>query len=216
MRLAVLDSAATNVWFDEETFAECNGRYLEPATRGAGGANGSALDVVETGVVTFSLWGRLMRNIRVRVIRTLPSGILIGRRLMLRLKMSLDFSSGVEFFSADMPRGPRIFSGRILHDSSGELEQVEVIYEADMEDAIRELDLQEFGDKEAQKALRTLLLRYRDLFSAKTSTVPGFEFGLDFVEGADLTKLNRPAFPKSSVEKELEALDGGEDGIGSI
>jgi hypothetical protein len=35
--------------------------------------------------------------------------------------------------------------------------------------------------------------------------VPGFNFGLDVVEGADLTKLNRPAFPKSSVEKELEA-----------
>jgi hypothetical protein len=35
--------------------------------------------------------------------------------------------------------------------------------------------------------------------------VPGFNFGLDVVEGADLTKLNRPAFPKSRVEKELEA-----------
>jgi hypothetical protein len=86
---------------------------------------------------------------------------------MLRLKMSLDFSSGVNSFSADTPRGPRIFSGRSLHDSSGALKQVEVIYEADLEDAILELDLQEFGDEEAQRALRTLLLRYRDLFSAK-------------------------------------------------
>jgi hypothetical protein len=161
--------------------------------------------VVGTEFVTFSLWSRLMRNIRVRVMRTLPSGILIGRRLMLRLKMSLDFRSGVGSFSADTPRGPRIFSGRILHDCSGALEQVEVIYEADLEDSIRELDLQEFGDEEAQEALRTLLLRYRDFFSAKTSTVPGSEFGLDISEGADLTKLNRPAFPKSRVEKELEA-----------
>jgi hypothetical protein len=64
--------------------------------------------------------------------RTLPSGILIGRRLMMRLKMSLDFSSGVGSFSADTPHGPRIFSRRILHDSSGALEQVEVIYEADL------------------------------------------------------------------------------------
>jgi hypothetical protein len=86
----------------------------------------------------------------------------------------------------------------------GALEQVEVIDEADLEDAIRELALHEFGDEEAQKALRTFLLRYRDLFSAKTSTVPGFEFGLDVVEGADLTKLNRPAFPKSRVKKELK------------
>jgi hypothetical protein len=111
MRLAVLDSAATNASFDEEMFAECNGRDLEPATRGAGVADGSALHVVETGVVTFSLWGRLVRNIRSRVMRTLPSRILIGLRLMLRLKMSLDFSSGVGSFSADTPRGPRIFSG---------------------------------------------------------------------------------------------------------
>jgi hypothetical protein len=118
-------------------------------TRGARGADGSALDVVETGVATFCLWGLLMRNIRVRVMRTLPSGILIGRRLMLRLKISLDFSSGVGSLSVDTPRGPCIFSGRILHESSGALEQVEVIYEADLEDAIRELYLQEFGDEEA-------------------------------------------------------------------
>jgi hypothetical protein len=122
MRLAVLGSAVFNVWFDQEMSVECNEKYLEPATRGAGGADGSALDIVGTGVVTFSLWGRLLRNIRVRVMRTLPSGVLIGRRLMLRLKMSLDFSSGVRSFSADTPRGPRIFSGRILHDSSGALE----------------------------------------------------------------------------------------------
>jgi hypothetical protein len=205
IRLAVLDSAATNVWFDEETFAECNGRDLEPATRSAGEADGSALDVVGTGVVKFSLWGRLMQYIRVRVMRTLPSGILIGRRLILRLEMSLDFSSGVGSFSADTPRGLHTFSGRILHESSGALEQVEIIYEVNLENAICELNLQEFGDEEAQKSFRTLLLRYRDLFSAKTSTVPGFEFGLDVEEGADLTKLNRPAFSKSRVEKKLEA-----------
>jgi hypothetical protein len=158
VRPAVLDSAATNVWFHEETFAECNGKDLKPATRGAGRADGSALDVVGTGVVMLSWWGRLLRNIQVRVMRTLPSGILIGRRLMLRLKMSLDFSSGVESFSADTPRGPRIFSGSILHDSSGTLEKVEAIYEADLEDAILKLYLQEFGDEKAQKALHTLML----------------------------------------------------------
>jgi hypothetical protein len=34
---------------------------------------------------------------------------------------------------------------------------VKVIYEADLEDAIRGLDLKEFGDEVAQNALRTLL-----------------------------------------------------------
>jgi hypothetical protein len=130
---------------------------------------------------------------------------------MLRLKMSLGFSSEVRSFSVDTPRGLRIFSGRTLHDSSGTLEQVEVIYEADLEDAIRELNLQEIGDDEAQKALRTLLLCYRDLFLAKTSTVPGYEFGLDIVEGADLTKLNLPAFPKSRVT--IGAGGGARSGV---
>jgi hypothetical protein len=35
--------------------------------------------------------------------------------------------------------------------------------------------------------------------------VPGFEFGLNVVEGADLNKLNRSVFPESRVEKELVA-----------
>jgi hypothetical protein len=35
--------------------------------------------------------------------------------------------------------------------------------------------------------------------------VPGFEFRLDVVKEADLTKLNRPAFTKSRAEKELDA-----------
>jgi hypothetical protein len=48
------------------------------------------------------------------------------------------------------------------------------------------------------------MLGYRDLCSAKTSTVPGFELGLDHVDEADCTKFNRPAFPKSRVEKKLE------------
>jgi hypothetical protein len=49
MRLAAQNSAATNVWFDEETFAECNGRDLKHANSGAVGADGGALDVVGTG-----------------------------------------------------------------------------------------------------------------------------------------------------------------------
>jgi hypothetical protein len=139
MRLSVQDSAVTNVWFDEQTFAECNGRDLEPATRDAGRANGSALDEVGMEIVTCSLLERLTRNIRVRVMRTLPSGILIWLRLMLSLKMSLHFISGSGFYSGYTPRGPHIFSGRIFHDSSGALEQVEIVYEADLKYAIRKL-----------------------------------------------------------------------------
>jgi hypothetical protein len=48
MRLTVLDSAI-NVWFDEETFAECNGRYLEPATRSLGGGMRARWSLLERG-----------------------------------------------------------------------------------------------------------------------------------------------------------------------
>jgi hypothetical protein len=164
MRLAVLNSAAQNAWYDKGVFAEYDGRDLDPATCGAGGADRSALDAVGTGVVMFSLWGRLMRNIRVQVVRMLPPGILIDSRLMLRLKSWLDFSSGMGSFYTDTSSGPRIFTWRIFHESSVAFEQAEFINEVNLKDAIRELYLQEFGDKEAQKAFRTLLQRYWDFF----------------------------------------------------
>jgi hypothetical protein len=66
---------------------------------------------------------------------------------MLSLTMSLDLSSGVGS-SADTPGGPRLFSGLLFYDRSGDSEQVEVFYEADLNHAIRELDLQELGDEE--------------------------------------------------------------------
>jgi hypothetical protein len=67
------------------------------------------------------------------------------------------------------------------------------------------LDLKEFGNKEKQSALRSLLIQCCDVFSSTSSTVPGYEFGLDLKEGADLSILNRPSFAKSRVEKEMEA-----------
>jgi hypothetical protein len=49
------------------------------------------------------------------------------------------------------------------------------------------------------------LLRHVSIATANTLTVPGYEFGNNLLDGADFTKLNRPAFPKSRVEKELDA-----------
>jgi hypothetical protein len=49
-----------------------------------------------------------------------------------------------------------------LHDRGGHsavLEKVEAIYEADLEDTIREMDLQEFGGEKEEKTLRKSLLR---------------------------------------------------------
>jgi hypothetical protein len=48
------------------------------------------------------------------------------------------------------------------------------------------------------------LLEYVDVFNAETGTVPGWEFKIEIEEGADLSKLNRPAPRKSPMEKDIE------------
>jgi hypothetical protein len=70
---------------------------------------GRAWDVVGTGTVSFVFWGRLMRDVRVRVMRYLPATILNGRRLMFKLHMVLDIGAGFGSFAADTPGGPCVF-----------------------------------------------------------------------------------------------------------
>jgi hypothetical protein len=122
---------------------------------------------------------------------------------MLGLNMSLDFSSWAGSFFAVTTRCPRSFLWCILHDSSGALEQVEVIYKADLDDAIRELKLQEFGDEETQKALRTLLLRYRDLFSHDVDCA-WFSVQIGRCGGGGLKQAE-----SASVSKVLSGIEAG-------
>jgi hypothetical protein len=68
-------------------------------------------------------------------------------------------------------------------------------------EAIENLDLGAFGEKEDREALQAVLTEYVDVFSAETGTVPGWEFKIWIEEGADLSKLNRPA-PRKSVAPE--------------
>jgi hypothetical protein len=63
--------------------------------------------------------------------------------------------------------------------------------------------------RRSSRVLCALLMGYSDLFSRYTpstitSTVPGYEFGLDLKKGADLSILNRPSFANSRVAKEME------------
>jgi hypothetical protein len=56
-RFAVLDTAATNIWFDSVVFAKSGGYCFEKSCIRAGAADGNPLDVLGRGRRDFSLWG---------------------------------------------------------------------------------------------------------------------------------------------------------------
>jgi hypothetical protein len=73
--------------------------------------------------------------------------------------------------------------------------------EEDIRDAIKAMDFAEFGDAEDQKELREVLLGYRDVFRPTTSIARGPDFSIKIQDGADIPRLNRAAFRKSSLKK---------------
>jgi hypothetical protein len=79
-------------------------------------------------------------------------------------------------------------------------ESIEAVDEGDIRDAIEAMDFAEFGDAEDQKALREVLLEYRDVFQPTTSIVRGLDFSIRLQDGADIPRLNRVAFRKSPLE----------------
>jgi hypothetical protein len=86
-------------------------------------------------------------------------------------------------------------------------ESIEAVGEEDISDAIEAMDFAEFGDAEDQKALREVLLEYRDVFRPTTSIVWGPDFSIKLQDGADIPRLNRVAFRTSLLEKKAEEVE---------
>jgi hypothetical protein len=86
-------------------------------------------------------------------------------------------------------------------------ESIEAVGEEDIRDAVKEMDLAEFGDAEDQKALREVLLEYRDVCRPTTSIVRGPDFFIKLQDGADIPRLNRVVFRKSPLEKKVEEVE---------
>lgn len=148
------------------------------------------------------------RDVRVRVMRRLPSNILIGRRFMLLYGMVLDLRAGMGVHYVPGLDGEIEYSGNSLHDGSdADYEQLQYVHEAVFEDAVASRDVEQFRSEEEKAEVYALLLEYGDSFSPKTSTAPGYEFGIALEDGADLNKLNRRSFPKSRQESELETAE---------
>jgi hypothetical protein len=119
--------------------------------------------------------------------RTLPSRMLLGREFMLRHNMELDLGRGLGNFEVKTKHGRPRFNGIIRYrkrevDTRGSVaevqESVEAVGEEYIRDEIEAMDFAEFGDAEDQKALREVLLEYRDVFRPKSSILRGPDFSI--------------------------------------
>jgi hypothetical protein len=118
--------------------------------------------------------GSCFEGVSVRILRRMPSRVLIGRKFLLEQKMVLDLHKGSGSFHINGVT----YQGRIVNDPGfmQGTEEVAVITK-DVTFRIKELDLSGFGSGEKdQEALRSLLLEYSDVFSPTTETVPGVEY----------------------------------------
>jgi hypothetical protein len=120
--------------------------------------------------------------------RTLPLRIPLGREFMLRHNMELDLGRGLGSFEVKTKHGRARFNGSIRY---GKLKVgTRAVGEEYIRDAIEAMDFAEFGDAEDKKALREVLLEYRDVFRPTTSIMRGPDFSIKLQDGADIPRLN--------------------------
>jgi hypothetical protein len=113
-------------------------------------ADGRPLRVAGQGRLHFSLWGRLFRKVRVRVIQNLPSKLLIGRQFMIKFQMDLLLGKCQGRFTVETEKGPTVKSGSIRYqlqkgggEQVAEMDDQQVV--ADTFNPIEEMDLTGFG-----------------------------------------------------------------------
>jgi hypothetical protein len=148
--------------------------------------------------------------------RTLPSRMLLGREFMLRHNMKLDLGRGLGSFAVKTKHARARFSGSIRYGkremgTRGRVaevqESIEAVGEEDIRGAIEAMDFAEFGDAEDQKALREVLLGYRNVFRPTTSIVRRPDFAIKLQDGTDIPRLNRVAFRKSPLQRKVEEVE---------
>jgi hypothetical protein len=64
-----------------------------------------------------------------------------------------------------------------------------------------------FGEQSDQESLRRVLLDNWEVFRPTTEIVKGPDFSIKLQEGADVSRLNRVAFRKIPLEKEVEEVE---------
>jgi hypothetical protein len=152
---------------------------------------------------SISPWGRRFDAV-VRIMSHLPSGILIGRRFLVKHAMVIDFGRLTGSFMQNVQGKPVRFSGKILLDDCEQVEESAVVEEADVESEIRALELSDLGD-EAEN-MRQVLLKHQDVFKC-LGFANGEEFKIQVTEGIDIDKLDCPPRRRSEKERLLEEIE---------
>jgi hypothetical protein len=147
--VANVDPVCWSIWLDWKTFWAGGGTDFEEGGE-ANAADGHSLDVAGRGNIDIVLWGRLFPGYLVRVKRTLPSRMLLGREFMLRHNMELDLGRGLGSFEVKTKHGKARFNGSIRYGkrevgTRGNVaevqESIEAVGEEDIRDAIEAMDL---------------------------------------------------------------------------
>jgi hypothetical protein len=213
--VASVDPVCWSIWLEWMTFWAGSGTDFEEGGE-AKVADGHSLDVAGREKIGIILWRILFPGFEVRVMRTLPSRILLGREFILRHNMELDLGRVLGSFEVVTKYGRARFNGSIRYGQrelgtrgsiAEDHESIEAVGEDDVRDVIEAMDFTEFGDAKDQKALREVLLEYRDVFRPTTSIVRGSDFSIKLRDGADIPRLNRVAFRKFPLEKKVEEVE---------
>jgi hypothetical protein len=129
--------------------------------------------------------------------------MLLGNKFIIGgLRMSLNFETGQGPFV--LPQGKFCGSTSVPDEQTNSLEEVRAASEVEVPTALRELDLGDFVTEEEQEALRTLLLKYQEVFVPTTKVTIGPYFDIILRPNSNFPSLNFPRFRKSRVEKEIE------------
>jgi hypothetical protein len=214
---ANVDTACWSIWTDKATFEAAGGKQFRAGGE-AMGADGGRLDVAGRGTIDIVLWGSLFSRYEVRVMKPIPSRVLLGRGFMLRYGMELDLRRGLGSLW-QRPAMERLASvAAYVMESKWEtgvgnpreltrLRKRCATRSKRMRGAIEAMDFPDFGEQSDQESLSRVLLDNWEVFRPTKAIVKGPDFSLKVQEGADVSRLNRVAFRKSPLEKKVEEVE---------
>jgi hypothetical protein len=143
-----------------------------------------------------------------------------GKGVYATLRYGIGFKTRARELVVETSHGAARFSGSIRYGEQGgnrrresagihEVEEAvcNAVEEADIRGAIEATDFPGFGEQSDQESLRRVLSDNWEVFRPTTAIVKGPDFSIKVQEGADVSRLNRAAFRKSPLEKEVEEAE---------
>ena len=162
-------------------------------------ADGHEIAVCGTGELKFELWGTSFVE-PVRVAENISSKVLMGSQFWRRygLVLNLGTLSGNIWFEGGCVQGKAAKKAT----NAAETEQMAAISDAEVGDALRDMDLSQFhGERHVQGRLRNVLWRRRAVFKG-LGKIKGVQHQIKLVQGANPSCC--PVRRRSPREEEVE------------